>query len=75
MLMSSLPMPVAEVLAQRVADRTGRRVRNLVVEIADDGDSVILRGRTNSFHVKQLAQQGVREALPNAEVENSIVVE
>ena len=73
--MSALPMPLTEVVAQRVTDRTGRRVRNLVVEVADSGDSVVLRGRTNSFHVKQLAQQGAREALPDAELENAIVVE
>ncbi len=66
-------MQLIEIVLQRVAERTGRRVQNLVVEIA--GDSVVLRGRTNSFHVKQLAQQGVREALPDAHLENAIVVE
>ena len=68
-------MQLTEVVTQRVSDRTGRRVRNLVVEVAGGGDSVVLRGRANSFHVKQLAQQGAREALPNARLENAIVVE
>jgi hypothetical protein len=68
-------MPLTEVVTQCVADRTGRRVQNLVVEIGDAGDSVVLRGKTSSFHVKQLAQQGAREALPNARLENAIVVE
>jgi cell division protease FtsH len=40
-----------------------------------DRESVILRGRAASYHVKQLAQQGAREALPNATLENAIVVE
>jgi hypothetical protein len=68
-------MQLIEVVTQRVADRTGRRVKNLVVEVASSGDAVVLRGRTTSFHVKQLAQQGAREALPNARLENAIEVE
>lgn len=68
-------MSLLELVTQRVADRTGRRVRNLEVEIATGGDRVVLRGRAGSYHVKQLAQQGVREALPDARLENAIVVE
>ncbi len=73
--MSANPLPLTEVVTQRVADRTGRRVKNLVVEVAHTGESVVLRGRANSFHIKQLAQQGAREALPHALLENAIVVE
>jgi hypothetical protein len=36
---------------------------------------VVLRGRVNSYHIKQLAQHGAQEALPNATLENAIVVE
>jgi hypothetical protein len=68
-------MHMIEIVTQRIAERTGRRVRNLEVEICSRGENVVLRGRTNSFHVKQLAQQGAREALPNARLENAIVVE
>jgi hypothetical protein len=68
-------MQLIEIVMQRVTERTGRRVRNLVVEVAGSGETVILRGRTTSFHVKQLAQQGVREALPDAQLENAIEVE
>ncbi len=68
-------MSLLELVTQRIVDRTNRRVKNLVVEIATAGDRVVLRGRANSFHVKQLAQQGAREALPNARLENAIVVE
>ncbi len=75
--MSALPMHLIEIVTQRIAERTGRRVQNLVVEIggATGAESIVLRGRTNSFHVKQLAQQGAREALPNARLENAIVVD
>lgn len=67
-------MQLIEVVTQRIAERTSRRVKNLVVEVCDRGESVVLRGRANSFHVKQLAQQGAREALPQARLENAIVV-
>jgi len=71
--MSTTPPNLVEIVTQRVANRTGRRVRGLSVEIGSG--CVILRGRAASYHVKQLAQQGVREALPNARLENAIVVE
>jgi hypothetical protein len=67
-------MSLIEVVMQRVAARTGRRVRNLEVEITTSGE-VVLRGRADSFHVKQLAQHAAREALPHAHLENAIVVE
>ena len=71
--MSATPPSLTEVVMQRIASRTGRRVQNLAVEIG--ADSVILRGRVNSYHVKQLATTGAREALPNVILENAIVVE
>ncbi|MDY3554837.1 hypothetical protein R5W24_003967 [Gemmata sp. JC717] len=73
--MSTIPMPLLDLVTQRVTDRTGRRVRNLEVEIATGGERVVIRGRANSYHVKQLAQEGVFEALPNVRLENAIVVE
>jgi hypothetical protein len=73
--MSTVPMSLIEIVTQRIADRTGRRVRGLVVEVTTGGDGIVLRGRADSFHVKQLAQQGAREALPDARLENAIVVE
>ncbi|MCS6866649.1 MAG: hypothetical protein RMJ56_05450 [Gemmataceae bacterium] len=66
-------MQLTELVTQRITERTGRRVRNLVVEI--EADSVVLRGHTNSFHVKQLAQQSVRETLPHFQLKNAIVVD
>jgi hypothetical protein len=60
-------------LERHVIERTGRRVRNLAIEL--DPEAVVLRGSTVSFYVKQLAQQGVREVLPQIHLENAIVVD
>jgi hypothetical protein len=60
-------------LFEHVCRRTGRRVRNLAVEVHPNG--VVLRGRTSSYHVKQLAQHGVRDLLPDVELRNAIVVD
>jgi hypothetical protein len=70
--MSKMPKPLHEVLTERVVQLTGRRVRDLTVAIKDE--EVILSGTTESFHVKQLAIQGVREVLPRAPLRNAIVV-
>jgi hypothetical protein len=60
-------------LEDHVALRTARRIRNLTVEVAPG--HVVLRGQASSYYVKQLAQHGVRELLPQVRLENSIVVE
>ncbi|HZT83526.1 MAG TPA: hypothetical protein VFA26_25065 [Gemmataceae bacterium] len=60
-------------LERRIQDRTGRRVRNLCVELFPE--RVVLRGRAVSYYVKQLAQHGVRDLLPHVSLENAIVVE
>lgn len=70
--MSKMPKSLHEVLTERVVQLTGRRVRDLTVAIKDE--EVILSGTTESFHVKQLAIQGVREVLPRAPLRNAIVV-
>lgn len=62
-----------EALAERVLSRTGRRVSGLSVEVADG--AVVLRGVARSYHVKQLAQHGAREVLPDARLLNAIVVQ
>jgi hypothetical protein len=59
-------------LTNRVQARTGRRVRNLAIVLLPE--RVILRGLAGSFHVKQLAQQGVREVMPDVSLENAIEV-
>jgi len=60
-------------LEKQVSMRTGRRVRNLAVEL--ESERVVLRGLTSTYHIKQLAQHGVRELLPNMRLDNVIVVE
>jgi len=60
-------------IERHIHDRTGRRVRNLAVELF--GESVVLRGRAATYHVKQLAQHGVKDLLPNAALVNNIIVE
>jgi len=47
-------------------------LRRLLVE--QDGDSVVLHGRVDSFYHKQLAQELVRVAVEGTEVVNSIHV-
>ena len=62
-----------DALAERVHHRTGRRIAGLSVELADG--AVVLRGVARSYHVKQLAQHGAREVLPEAKLHNAIVVQ
>jgi hypothetical protein len=61
-----------EKLETRVLARTGRRVRNLAIDLTPD--RIVLRGMAMTFHIKQLAQQGVREVLPDVRLENAIEV-
>ena len=60
-------------LERHVRTRTGRRIRNLAIEL--DPHRVVLRGQAGSFYVKQMAQQGIRDLLPDLLLENTIVVE
>jgi len=60
-------------LQRRVLDRTGRRVRNLAIELFPE--RIILRGQAATYYVKQLAQHGVRDLLPHVSLENTIVVD
>jgi hypothetical protein len=60
-------------LEQLISSRTGRRVRNLIIELGPE--LVVLRGQATSYYVKQLAQHGVQEVLPQLRLENSIVVD
>ena len=71
-MMQNLPLLQHE-LEHRVQARTGRRVRNLAIELRPE--RVILRGRTSTYHVKQLAQHGIRDLLPHVNLENAITVE
>ncbi|HYV35211.1 MAG TPA: hypothetical protein VE988_05875 [Gemmataceae bacterium] len=59
-------------LENRVLARTGRRVRNLDIEL--EPERIVLHGETMSYYIKQLAQQGIREYLPHVRLENAIQV-
>lgn len=53
--------------------RTGDRGRDLRVQVRPG--CVVLLGRSASDYVKQLAQHGVRDLLPDVGLENAIAVE
>ena len=55
------PAALEQAIRHRVAERTGRRIQGLEVE-ARDG-SVRVRGRVTSFHLKQLAIQGIIDVI------------
>jgi len=59
-------------LRRVIHDRTARRVLGLEVEL--QAEIVELRGSSETFHVKQLAQEAVRELLPVARIRNRIAV-
>lgn len=59
-------------LERSVQDHTSRRVRDLAVEVRPE--RVVLRGHATTYYVKQLAQHGIREVLPDVSLENAIVV-
>jgi hypothetical protein len=72
MVISSVPHLQQE-LERQVSLRTGRRVRNLTVEL--EQERIVLRGQTTTYHIKQLAQHGILDMLPDVRLENGIVVE
>lgn len=59
-------------LTLNIDSRTFRQVRDL--QVLQDSNRVILRGRSGSYYVKQLATHAVMELLPGARVENCIAV-
>ncbi len=65
------PEGLQQALTARVQQRTGRRVRDLRVEVLPEG--VVLRGQAPTFYVKQLTQHGVRDLLPQVDLHNAIV--
>ncbi len=67
------PMPLETELERQIHSRTGRRIRNLDIELQPE--RVVLRGRAPTYYLKQLAQHGVRDVLPQVCLENAIVVD
>ena len=70
---SNLITPLRDHLERQVQSRTGRRIRNLAIEL--NPERVILRGQASSYYLKQLAQHEIRDCIPNLLLENSIVVD
>jgi hypothetical protein len=70
--MNATPPTTRDLLKEQVLARTGRRVRDLSVEVMEG--KVVLRGRAESFHIKQLAQHGVWDLLPTVKLNNEIEV-
>jgi hypothetical protein len=59
-------------LERNVHMRTGRRIRNLRVEL--ETERIVLRGLADSYYVKQLAQEGILDLLPEVCLLNAISV-
>jgi len=60
-------------LEHSVLWRTGRRIRDLAIELRPE--RVVLRGRASTYYLKQLAQHGIRDVLPHVHLENAILVD
>ena len=73
LLSPTLPTERRQELERHIQDRTGRRVQELCVDVSDE--QIVLRGRTSSYYIKQLAQHSVWDVLPDVQLENDIVVE
>ena len=71
--MSTTPPSLTEIVMQWIANRTGRRVRNLTIEIGDG--SLILRGSRQLLPHQATRPNRCREALPDVVLENAITVE
>lgn len=59
-------------LTLNIDSRTFRQVRDL--QVLQDANRVVLRGRSGSYYVKQLASHAVMELIPGVKVENCITV-
>lgn len=59
-------------LTRRIDSKTFRQVHNL--HVMHEAGRVVLRGRSESYYVKQLATHAVLDLMPGIAVENSIDV-
>jgi hypothetical protein len=67
---------LSDVACQAKAMLAKSRIFDLrCLDVEQDGECVVLRGRVASFYHKQLAQELVRVAVDGAEVVNAISVE
>jgi hypothetical protein len=61
-----------ELLLRRVDANTYHQVQDL--DVACEGDCVVVTGRSRTYYVKQLATQAVLTAAPDVRIANEIVV-
>lgn len=72
---TELPPPTIELrrtIRQRIRERINQRVDDLEVEVTNRG--VVLSGRCDTFHTKQLAQHAAQAVLDDQRLENRIEV-
>jgi len=72
-MVQSISPGLRDDLERVVQSRTGRRIRDLAVELHPE--LVVIRGSSPSYYIKQLAQHGVQDLLPHIRLENAIVVQ
>ncbi len=74
--LESCPPPSPDLLLElerHIQNRTSRRVRGLRVELV--AEHILLSGRANTYYLKQIAQHCVWDILPQARLDNAIVVD
>jgi hypothetical protein len=59
-------------LVKQVIDKTGRRIRNLSVDV--ESENVVLHGQASSYYLKQLAQHCIQDVMPQVRLKNDIEV-
>jgi hypothetical protein len=62
-------------LTHRIQERTGWRLRNLVIEIQTEPERAVLRGHATTSMARQIAENLVHDHFPHAAVENAIAVD
>ena len=61
-----------EVLLQQIDAKTYHQVQDL--DVACEGDCVVVTGRSRTYYVKQLATQALQSSSPDIRIANEIVV-
>ena len=72
MLTTDMRLSQPQDLQRHVSRMTSGRVKDLQVRIT--GQRVYLGGRSETYYGKQLAQHGVLELIPSAQIQNAIEV-
>lgn len=65
-------LSLSELVEQLVSARTGGRIRDLHVDVADR--EIVLSGRTSTYYNKQLATHAVLDSMEGISLSNEIEV-